>query len=217
MEELMDDEITNIAVKENGIRATDWGYRDLSELLYAWFNRFNERFFENLLKTPVISFERTRINTLGHFVIDRNPFGLKWNINLNRLYVGLPLVDILSILLHEQIHLWQQEFGKKKGKNPHNNYHNKEFRLKAKLLGIPSNESGMTLYYQNPFLSFLRDHGVRISSRFFRDKEVKQMRSSKSKLKKWSCGCTNVRVAIPDFRAKCLKEKCGNQFELVGK
>ena len=26
-----------------------------------------------------------------------------------------------------------------------------------------------------------------------------------SKLKKWSCGCTNVRVAVADFRAVCLK------------
>jgi len=93
------------------------------------------------------------------------------------------MVAILSILLHKQIRLWQQEFGKKR-KNPHNNYHNKEFRIKTKLLGIPSNESGMTLYYQNPFLSFLRENGVCISSKFFRDKEdmenMKQMRSSKS-------------------------------------
>jgi hypothetical protein len=33
----------------------------------------------------------------------------------------------------------------------------------------------------------------------------------KSKLKKWTCGCTNIRVAVKDFDAKCLK--CGNRFE----
>ena len=37
--------------------------------------------------------------------------------------------------------------------------------------------------------------------------------SSKSKLKKWTCGCTNVRVAVSDFRARCLK--CGNEFKLA--
>ena len=30
------------------------------------------------------------------------------------------------------------------------------------------------------------------------------------KLKKWSCGCQNVRVAIADFSATC--NKCGNEF-----
>ena len=164
------DKATNMAIKENEIRTKESRFLDLSEELYIWFDRFNERFFDNTLKTPVISIERTRVNTLGHFVVDRNPFGLKWNINLNRLYMALPLDDILSILLHKKSHLRQQEFGKKKGKNPLNNYHNKEFRIKAKLLGIPSDESGMTLYYQNPFFSFLRDHGVRISPRFFKDK-----------------------------------------------
>ena len=206
----------NIAVKENEIKTKEWRFSYLSEELYTWFDLFNERFFDNALKTPVISFERTRVNTLGHFVIDRNSFGLKWNININSLYAHCTLGDTLATLLHEMIHQWQQEFGKKKGKSPRNNYHNKEFRIKAKLLGIPSDESGMTLYYQNPFFSFLRDHGVRISPRFFKDKEdmedMKQMRRSKSKLKKWSCGCTNARVAIRNFRARCLK--CGNDFEL---
>ena len=148
------DEVTNRAVKENEIRAKDWNFRDLSEQLYTWFDRFNERFFENALRTPVMSFQRTRVNTLGHFVVDRNPFGLKWNINVNSLYADFPLVDVLAVLLHEMTHQWQQESLKKKEKSQHNNYHNKEFRAKAKVIGIPSDEFGITLYYQNPFLSF---------------------------------------------------------------
>jgi hypothetical protein len=35
----------------------------------------------------------------------------------------------------------------------------------------------------------------------------------KSKLKKWSCGCTNIRVAVRSLEAKCLK--CGNKFEIA--
>jgi hypothetical protein len=83
----MSEENINIAVKENEIQAEDWVFSNLSELLDNWFDRFNERFFENALKTPVISFEKTRINSLGHFVIGRNAFGLKWNINVNSMYV----------------------------------------------------------------------------------------------------------------------------------
>ena len=71
----MKDEDINKVVKENEIQAEGWVFSNLSELLYDWFDRFNERFFENNLKTPAISFEKTRKNSLGHFVIGRNAYG----------------------------------------------------------------------------------------------------------------------------------------------
>ena len=152
-------------------------------------------------------------------MIGRNAFGLKWNININRRYVGSGLANTLVTLLHEAIHLWQEEFGKKKGKRNRNNYHNAEFRTKAKHIGIPCSNYGVTLCYQDPFISFLRDHGVsvecKISSVLESDEKFIEPIVGKSKLKKWSCGCTNVRVAIADFRAKCLK--CNNEFQLAEK
>jgi len=36
------------------------------------------------------------------------------------------------------------------------------------------------------------------------------MRRGESKLEKWTCGCTYVRVAVADFQALCLK--CGKVF-----
>jgi len=208
------DETTNQVIKENEIQAKDWSFSSLSEHLYIWFDLFNERFFQNTLKTPVISFEKRRVNNLGHFVIDRNALGLKWNINVNSLYVDLPLVDTLATLLHETAHQWQQEFGKKKGKNSYSNYHNVEFRTKTRLLGIPSNKSGVTLSYQDPFLSLLKFHGVCVKSSILSDGEIKMKeKQGRSKLKKWSCGCTNVRVGIKDFEAQCLK--CGNKFKMA--
>jgi hypothetical protein len=93
----MSEESINMAVKENEIQAEDWVFSELSELLYNWFDRLNERFFENALKTPVISFEKTRKNSLGHFVFERNAFGLKWNINVNSMYADRHLLDTLSI------------------------------------------------------------------------------------------------------------------------
>ena len=39
---------------------------------------------------------------------------------------------------------------------------------------------------------------------------AKAKSKGKSKLKKWSCGCTNIRVAVKYFKAKCLN--CGNDF-----
>ena len=161
------DEVTNLQIKKLETRTKQWRFSDLSEQLYTWFDKFNEYFFQNELQNPVISFERTRSDTLGHFVLNRNPFGLKWNTNINSLYIDLPLVDTLATLLHEMTHQWQQEFGRKKGKGSRNNYHNVEFRDMTKIMGIPSDESGVTLYYQNPFLAFLRNHGVCIEPRYF--------------------------------------------------
>ena len=203
------DEATNKAIKEIEIGTKEWKFSNLSEQLYTWFDRFNERFFQNVLKPPVISFEKTSSRTLGHYVVGRNAFGLKWNININSLYVGSHLVNTLVTLLHETIHLWQEEFGKKKGTRNRNNYHNVEFRTKAKLIGIPCNNYGVTLCYRDPFVSFLRDHGVSVECKVASVEESGQKLFDtilgKSKLKKWSCGCTNVRVAIADFRAICLK------------
>jgi hypothetical protein len=205
----MKDEDINKVVKENEIQAEGWVFSNLSELLYDWFDRFNERFFENNLKTPAISFEKTRKNSLGHFVIGRNAFGLKWNINVNSMYADHHLVDTLATLLHEMTHQYLHEFGRKKLTFSKNNYHNKEYRLKAEKLGIPCDDYGKILYYRDPYLSFLKHQGVEVKPRFTTEKKGKAgdyaERPGKSKLKKWSCGCTNIRVAIKEFEAKCLK------------
>jgi hypothetical protein len=181
----------------------------LSERLYTWFDRFNERFFEQKLQTPAISFRTTGIKRLGHYVIGRNDFGLKRNININQLYVNLPLKEILGILLHEMVHQWQVEFRKRKGRG---NYHNIEFMKKTEELGIPSSKRGVTLGYGDPFVALLREQGVNAEITIGRDAPLLIPIPGKSKLKKWSCGCTNVRVAIEDFWAICLK--CENEFKL---
>jgi len=108
------DEATNKTIRQHEAQTPDWRYSELSKHLYIWFDRFNEQFFENLLQTPAISFERERANSLGHYLLTRNAFGLKWNININSLYTDLPFADTLGTLLHEMIHQWQQEFGEKK-------------------------------------------------------------------------------------------------------
>jgi hypothetical protein len=210
----MSDETINKVVKENEINAEGWTFSSLSELLYDWVDRFNVEFFENALKTPVISFERTRRNSFGHFVFERNAFGLKWNINFNSRYADRDLVDSLSTLLHEMVHQYMQEFGRKKPRGSKSNYHNKEFRLKAEEMGIPCDEYGRTMYYRNPYLSFLKSQGVKVRPRFTtaNKDEVYDFPGSpgKSKLKKWSCGCQIARIGKSKFRATC--DICGNKF-----
>ena len=186
------DEATNTKIKEHEIQTNEWEFSELAKELYGWFDRFNNRFFENKLKTPVISFERRGVRNLGHFVLNRNALGLKWNININRQYLSLPLLDTLATLLHELLHQWQQEFGKKKQKRSYNNYHNVEFREKARAVGLPSNERGIGLGYYEPFLSFLSEHGVDINRKIIVNEEkILEGAKGSSKLKKWSCVMVN--------------------------
>jgi hypothetical protein len=70
----------------------------------------------------------------------------------------------------------------------------------------------------DPFIHLLRQHGVEFNTNDITEGGLiiippKPIHKGRSKLKKWTCGCTNVRVAIRDFQAKCLK--CENRFELI--
>ena len=44
-------------------------------------------------------------------------------------------------------------------------------------------------------------------------KALNHLKGRKFKLKKWSCGCANIRMGAKDCDAKCLR--CGNKFELI--
>ncbi|HVX12743.1 MAG TPA: SprT-like domain-containing protein [Pirellulales bacterium] len=138
---------------------------------------------------------------MGHFRYGHNGFGLKGEIAINTLYLNKrEQWQILGTLLHELLHGWQQVHGTP-GKR---NHHNEEFREKAAGLGLLIDRHGVTGYAaSSPFKELLRRNGVDVP-----DTEsfpVIQRQPSKSKLKKWSCGCpVNVRVAISDFRAVCL-------------
>lgn len=81
-----------------------------------------------------------------------------------------------------------------------------------------TDERGCHVSVSDPFVHLLRQHGVtfEIPGPGMNTKtEIvvpdRPKPKGKSKLKKWSCGCTNVRVAIVDFQAVCLK--CGKMFE----
>ena len=209
----MKDESINLAIRENEKNAPDWELSDLADRLYWWVDYFNFTFFKDQpVPVPVISFERTNVNNLGHYVIGRNAIGVKENININNVHLKRPLWEILATLLHELTHSWQASYGR-----PSNNwYHNNEFRSKMREFGIFTNKKGCHIKVGDPFVAVLKGQGIEFVDVDQSDgiiilpPTVKP--KGKSKLKKWSCGCTNIRVAVKDFEAKCLR--CGNLFEL---
>ncbi len=167
--------------------AEAWAHRELAAELRGWADIFDSEF---KLEAPEISLQIDRLSArrLGHFRYGHNGFGLKGEVAINERYLRRQQPhDVLGTLLHELLHAWQQAHGRPGRRN----YHNKEFREKARGLDLVVDERGYTKYLPEQPPPVVRVRG-------------------QSKLKKWSCGCTNVRVAVAEFRAVCLR--CGAEF-----
>lgn len=112
--------------------------------LQTAFDHFNKELFDGALPQTVITVERTS-NTYGYFSPDRwtNDEGEKIHeIALNSSYFGSSkVIKILSVLVHNQIHLWQHTLGEHKSSRT---YHNAEFRDKSLAVGLQPTSDGTT-------------------------------------------------------------------------
>lgn len=203
-------ESINDELKDYAIGATDWMYREEAAILHEWAERFNNSFRLDL-ETPVIAIGNLPVRTLGTYHPKRNAFGLKREIVLNALHVTRPLAEQLATLLHEMLHQWQEQWGKANEKHQ-NGYHNHQFRFMAQRFGLIVDHRGRHLGIEpGPFTKILAEHGVdsgTLPVAHERPVMAKRPRGN-SKLKKWSCGCTNAWVAV-EFHATCAK--CGRRF-----
>jgi len=187
-----------------------WKHKEIAECLLKFAEIFNDA-FDLQISDMALCITLLSSRTLGHYYSKHNGFGLKNEIAINSLYLDAEgLWDVLGTLLHEMLHLWQQQHGKP-GKG---NYHNSHFRNKARALGLIVDQAGHQEYAAaSPFRDLLQKHGVEmpaVTSPMFPYKVGK----GNSKLKKWTCGCTNARVAVGDFDATC--NRCGNKFVRAG-
>jgi hypothetical protein len=189
--------------------AEAWFGRPVMQTLQLWTDSFNVEF---KLEIPEVSLaiESLRCSVYGHFRYGHNGFGLKGEIAINARYLfgQRSSWEVLGTLLHELLHAWQQAYGKP-GKG---NYHNREFREKAQSLGLFIDKRGVTGYAaESPFKDVLRRYEVDVP--FFEIPLPREKPVGESKLKKWSCGCTNVWCAKAELNARCLK--CGSRFRWV--
>lgn len=190
-------------------RSEFWDSRELMTELQSWATKFIVEF---KLDIPEIALclDQLSARRYGHFRYGHNGFGLRGEIVLNTRYLPphREVWEVLGTLLHELLHAWQQAHGTP-GKR---NHHNQEFRDKARAFGLLIDRRGVTRYSANgSFKDLLKHNGVEAPNVEILPAEEMRPKHGSSKLKKWSCGCTNVRVAIADFRAICLK--CQHEFQ----
>jgi DNA repair protein RadC len=214
----------NLEIMENELGATDWSLNPLAWDLYWFVDLFQAVFFRNKpVPIPALTFEKARVNTLGHYRIGFNDFGVKEQINLNRLHIGRPLWGVLSTLLHEMAHSWEYTYVPE-NKRTKSWYHSKAFREKMEEFGIlcANNGAHIGLDAKGRFVLLLKQHGIMFDEipGFSLDwKNPKGMIpidpkpkvKGKSKLKKWTCGCQIVRIGKREFCATC--DICGNKFQ----
>ena len=140
------------AIQKNAETARDWEYSQEAQFLYGTAVLFKDRLLDPILLSdrgrlpdPVISFGNLRNKKiLAAYTLRRNPQGLLDEITFNtahykseegeKVWVWGKWAQ-LETLLHEQVHLWQQNFGEHPVE-PSKVKHNKEFVDKCESLGL---------------------------------------------------------------------------------
>lgn len=181
------------------------------------FDAFNKELYNSELPTPVITIQAAgKKNALGWFC--GNAWNVKENqipeINLSAEHLNRSVNEILQTLIHEMVHLDNYVNGISDCSA--SQYHNRKFKVAAEKIGLEVEKSkhGWAHTSLTPGLEFMirkvRPDAEALST--FRGSEGEGKKGKKgSKLKKWSCGCTNVRVAVEDFDATC--NSCGEAFK----
>jgi len=105
------------------------------------FDFFNRELFNNSLPRVLLTFSR-RSSGNGFFAADTwkgSLVGQLHEISLNPNTFDRPLIEVYSTIVHEQVHLWQHQFGKPST----NNYHNREWSEKMESIGLIPSKSGL--------------------------------------------------------------------------
>jgi hypothetical protein len=182
-----------------------------------WIDLFNACFFRN---EPVIvnelRFKKLRIDTLGTYKVRFNDSKPRTRIYLNSIHVNSDISDTLQIIVHQMVHVYEVLYINQ-NKPRKTWYHSIVFRDTMERIGIISNAKGCHLALRDPFRFILQKHGIGFPNAREENGLLilhpRPKSSGSSKLRKWSCGCQNVRVGKAEFDATC--DICLNKFELI--
>src|SRR5262249_459491 len=148
--------LTSHQLTENG-----WRYAAVIQELHRWKGIIEAEF---TLGLPDVAFciGFTRLRCHGYFRPGHNWYGFKPEILLKECSVMERIENnefwkVIGTELHELLHAWQD----KHGTPGRNNYHNAEFRDKARELGLIVDARGYTEFDPDgPFCRLIRKYGV---------------------------------------------------------
>ena len=159
-------EASKEAIRRNVEIAMDWPYRKMATTLYRWADIFRERLLDPVaipgrgrMPDIVLSFEPMNYRALAGYTLQRNAQGLLNEIAFNSKRLDRPLWEHLETLLHEMVHLWQQNFGQHPIRRA---YHNREFVDKCQELGLHS-QIGSGAHWKPAdglFALLMKEHGI---------------------------------------------------------
>jgi len=125
-------------IRQKGAGPTEEFYRLLSRA----YEHFNRLLFDGALPGCLLTVQR-ETNTMGYFSPERwgNRRGEKAHeIAINPAYFAShTLTEVLQTLVHEQCHLWQQVYGRRKSRT---GYHNREWAAKMESVGLMPSRTG---------------------------------------------------------------------------
>lgn len=200
-------------------------------VLSTWYDLMNDYFFGGQLPRPLITMQRQR-NAKGYFsasrFVERTERGVVrltqylegdkvHEIAINPECLDRPDAEVASTLLHEMVHLWQQEYGKP----PKGAYHNKEWAGKMKEVGLlprsldrPGQETGRRCTHEiepnGPFAEFF-EQSLSHYQLPYADLTIKAVRDTSRNKIKYTCECGTAVWGKPGLAIGCLE--CNSPFE----
>jgi predicted SprT family Zn-dependent metalloprotease len=196
-------------------------------MLDKLFDYYNQKLFDGKLNDCMINMSRQR-GACGFFQPQNwKKYNLKkesnkdiHEISLNPNYLDRPDIEWHSTLVHEMVHLWQQDFGKPS----RSNYHNKQWARKMEEIGlIPSSTDqpggkktgqSMTQYvaHNGQFIeAFNRLMEKNIKYSPLQGLETSKTVNRKAYKTKYECSCGNNVWGKPGLCIVCTV--CNQNFE----
>ncbi len=120
--------------------AVKWEHQKIAAELYKWSDVFRFYWFkpqneyQNEIPNLVVGVEPMDIRVLAGYHLKENAVGLPYEITFNEHYVSRPLWETLETMVHEMVHLYQEN---SPGMMPcKHNYHNAQFVALAEEIGL---------------------------------------------------------------------------------
>lgn len=193
---------------------SDIGIHSTTKELKRLFDAANQELFGGELPPTQLTIQSGARGYLGWCSLKKIWSGVedRYEINITPAYLNREVPEVVATLIHEMVHLANLHKGVRDCTG--HQYHNKRFRNLAEQVGlvvekVPSRGYAWTRL-GDELAQWVEDQHP--DPKAFALHRVQEDRTpAPTKMKKWSCGCTNVRCAV-DLRAIC--EKCGTNFQL---